>query len=152
MRYPARSPYSKDSSWQREGDLGWIGIDMIHAESDRAAVQPGFLARAENKRLRTRASVKRAGTILPEDFNPSGFTPPSQTSYIVGSGVFANPNAEEQMLVAEAGKTYVWALQFGKTPFKINYSQAEINTGRTNGTGAVEFVQYFEKVGLKRRT
>lgn len=119
-----------------DGDPGFVGIDMLH---DRSMLQPGYLARGENNRMRDGALMPRASVTYPVDFNPAF------VNKIIGSHVFSNPNGEEVMLVAEAGQTYVRALQFGRDPVKINLSG-----GNNTGTGFVHFVQAFEKVILLR--
>jgi hypothetical protein len=143
----ARHPYTSslgDTPWTPEGDAGWVGVDMLHGEDDAGAVQPMYLARHENKRLRTRSSIKRKGSIEPPDFNPDF------AGRFVGSGIFSNPNGEEVMLIAEAGKRYVWALQFGKDPLQINYGPGTPGNNGNGVAGTVQFVQYFDKVALKR--
>jgi hypothetical protein len=144
----ARHPYTSslgDTPWTPEGDAGWVGVDMLHGEDDAGAVQPMFLSRHENKRLRTRSSIKRKGSIEPPDFNPRF------ANRFVGSGIFSNPNGEEVMLVAEANQRYVWALQFGKDPIQINYSDDAVGNNGGGVAGSIQFVQYFEKVALKRQ-
>ena len=77
----------------RDGDPGWTGIDMTR---ERDALEPGMLALGQNTRLRTRRARQRSGTAMPGDFNPTnGFT-----NYLVGSGVFTDPNGDELLLVA----------------------------------------------------
>lgn len=110
---------------------------MLH---DRGSLPPGYLARAENKRLRDGVAKSRLGTALPADFNP-GFI-----GEIVGSAVYNNPNGSEVMLIAEANQTYVWALQHQRDPIKIN-----LETPQSIGGKTVEFVQAFDKVLLLRR-
>jgi hypothetical protein len=132
-----------DAQWQVDGDPSFKGIDMLH---DRGLVQPGYLARAENKRLRDGVAKSRLGTALPGDFNPTFEGP------IVGAQVYNNPNGSEVLLVANtfpiapAGGEYVWALQFGRDPVKILLEAGQTLTGYR-----VEFVQAFNKVLLLRR-
>jgi hypothetical protein len=132
----------KDTPWALDGDNGWKGIDMLHEPS---TVPPGYLSRSENKRLLDGRSRKRPGTTYPADYN-SIFE-----NYIIGSAIYSGPNNTETMLVATAGATYVWSLQFGKDPQKIMLNASEISMGRTTGFYGVEFVQAFEKVLLLRR-
>ncbi len=129
----------KDRAWVQDGDPAFRGIDMIH---DRSTLAPGYLAKAENKRLREGTAATRPGTGLPNDFNPVF------ANKILGSGIYSNPNGEEVMLVAELNVTYVWALQFNKDPVKINLVAGQ-NTG-TNPLGLVQFVQAFDKVLMLR--
>ena len=65
--------------------------------------------------------------------------------------MFTDPNGDELLLVAPAEARYAYALRFGKDPFVVTYSAAEIASGRTNGVGIVEFVQSFQNVNLLRR-
>lgn len=129
----------KDTAWVQDGDPFFKGIDMIH---DPSVLPPGYLAKAENKRLREGPAATRPGTALPGDFNPVF------TNTFIGSGIFNNPNGSQVMLVAELNQTYVWALEFNKDPVKINLHAGQ-NTGTTPG-GLVQFVQAFEKVLLLR--
>lgn len=129
----------KESQWVLDGDPGFRGIDMLH---DRSLIAPGYLARCENKRLRDGVAATRMGTTFPGDFNP-GFE-----NKIIGSGIYSNPNGDEVMLVATAGATYVWALQYGKDPIQIDIDSGDA-TGET-GDFFVHFVQAFDKVFLLR--
>jgi len=107
-----------------------------------------MLARAENKRLRIGSAATRLGNIQVPEFAP-GFT-----NKLIGSEIYSNPNGDEVMLVAEAktsdpshgNQAYVWALQYGKDPYKVYLA-----AGETLDVAAVEFVQAFEKVILLRR-
>ena len=135
-----------DSQSLGDGDSRFVGVDMTR---DRALLAPGFLARSENKRLRLGAASTRLGNVQPADFAP-GFG-----NTLIGSDIYSNPNGDEVMLVAEsgafdgvAGKAYVWALQFGKDPYKVHMA-----TGQSFGPAvlAVEFVQAFDKVIMLRR-
>jgi hypothetical protein len=127
-----------DSRLLEDGDAKFTGVDMTR---DRALLGPGILARSENKRLRLGAAATRLGNAQPADFAPIF------VNKFIGSGIYSNPNGDEVMLVVEAGATYVWALQYGKDPFKVNLGTGETLTGVT----AVEFVQAFDKVILLRR-
>lgn len=124
-----------DTPWQTDGDPGFVGIDMLH---DRSQLGPGYLARAENKRLRDSVAATRPGTTFTADFNPAF------ANKIIGSHIYSNPNGDQVMLVATANATSVWALQFGKDPVQINLS-----VGNT-GNGILNFVQAFDKVLLLR--
>jgi hypothetical protein len=127
------------------GDYAWLGIDMTR---DKPNLQPGMMSLGQNSRCRTGRVRQRNGTILPTDFNiDSGIR-----ISLVGSGVFRNPNGDEVLLVAPAGQQYTWAFQYGKDPVKINYSAALLaaEVGVTNGGGAVEFVQSFNKIQMLR--
>ena len=126
-----------DSQVLQEGDSKFIGVDMTR---DRPLLAPGMLARAENKRLRDGAAVTRLGNVLVPDFNP-GFV-----NRLIGSGIYSNPNGSEVMLVAELGTTYVWALQYGKDPIKVNLAAGQ----NLANLAKVEFVQAFDKVLLLR--
>jgi hypothetical protein len=127
-----------DSRVVEDGDNAFTGVDMTR---DRALLQPGTLARSENKRLRIGAAATRLGNVQPPDFDV-----PFVNTFI-GSGIYSNPNGDEVMLVAETGQTYVWALQYGKDAFKVN-----LHAGQTlAGFAAVEFVQAFDKVIMLRR-
>jgi hypothetical protein len=127
-----------DSRVVEDGDNAFTGVDMTR---DRALLQPGTLARSENKRLRIGAATTRLGNVQVPDFQA-----PFINTFI-GSGIYSNPNGDEVMLVAELGATYVWALQYGKDAFKVN-----LHAGQTlAGFAAVEFVQAFDKVLLLRR-
>jgi hypothetical protein len=125
-----------DSQVQLDGDPIFVGINMLH---DRGSLSAGYLARAENKRLRDGPAATRPGITAPPDFNPVF------EDLIVGAGIYNNPNGDEVMLVATEFADYVWALQFGHDPVKIY-----LDTGQTIGS-AVEFVQSFDKVLLLRR-
>jgi hypothetical protein len=124
-----------DTPWATDGDPGFVGVDMLH---DRGQLGPGYLARSENKRLRDGAAATRPGTTFAGDFNPVF------DNKIIGSHIYSNPNGDQVMLVATAGATYVYALQFGKDPVKINLA-----IGNT-GFGIVNFVQAFDKVLMMR--
>jgi hypothetical protein len=134
-RYSANG--NSDTPWQMDGDPAFRGVDMLH---DRGILEPGYLARSINKRLRDGAAKTRPGTTLPGDFNPLFEGP------IVGAQVYNNPNGSEVMLVATTGATYVWALQFGRDPIQI-----ALAGGETIGNYTVEFCQAFDKVLLLRR-
>ncbi len=127
------------------GDYRWVGIDSTR---DRPTIQPGLLSLGQNTRVRTGRVKQRRGTFLPSDFNPiAGFG-----NYLVGSGVFRDPNGNELLLVAPANTAYTWALQDGKDPFKINYDGAVTgDNGPGGGVNGVQFVQSFDKVNLLRR-
>ena len=124
--------------WRADGDTGWKGLDMVH---EPGSVQPGYLIKSENKRLRDSSASTRPGTTIPSDFNPAF------ENTIIGSGIFSNPNGSQVMLVATLDATYVWALEFGKDPVQIDLSVG--NTGTVPGS-IVQFVQGFEKVLLLR--
>jgi hypothetical protein len=127
-----------DTPVATEGDRGFTALRMT---GDRALLPQGMLARSENKRLRNGSATTRLGNVWSSDFNP-GFT-----GRILGSAIYSNPNGDEVMLVATAEADYVWALQFGKDPVKINLVAGQTLTGALG----VEFVQAFEKVLLLRR-
>src|SRR5262245_2958596 len=95
----------KDSQWKPDGDPMFLGINM---QLDRASLPPGYLARAENKRLRDGVAATRPGTTWAPDFNPLF------NNRLLGSHIYSNPNGDEVMLVAEASASFVWVLQFGK--------------------------------------
>jgi hypothetical protein len=127
-----------DSRVVEDGDNAFTGVDMTR---DRALLQPGTLARSENKRLRIGAAATRLGNVQAPDFQPAFI------NTFIGSGIYSNPNGDEVMLVAELGATYVWALQYGKDAYKVN-----LVAGQTLvGAAGVEFVQAFDKVLLLRR-
>jgi hypothetical protein len=127
-----------DSRLVEDGDNAFTGVDMTR---DRALLQPGTLARSENKRLRIGAAATRLGNVQPADFNVPF------VKKLIGSGIYSNPNGDEVMLVAELDATYVWALQYGKDAFKVNLAAGQTLAG----FGAVEFVQAFDKVLMLRR-
>jgi hypothetical protein len=134
------SAYGKlDSRLVEDGDNAFTGVDMTR---DRALLQPGTLARSENKRLRIGAAATRLGNVQAPDFDVPFI------NRFIGSGIYSNPNGAEVMLVAELGSTYVWALQYGKDAFKVNLAAGQTLSGVTG----VEFVQAFDKVLLLRRT
>jgi hypothetical protein len=135
-RWSAYGPL--DSRLMEDGDAKFMGVDMTR---DRALLAPGILARAENKRLRIGAAATRLGNVQPADF-AAAFV-----NTFIGSGIYSNPNGDEVMLIAEAGATYVWALQYGKDAFKVNLAAGET----LSGAAGVEFVQAFDKVLLLRR-
>src|SRR5215475_1640156 len=123
-----------------DGDRAWVGIDMTR---DKPSVQPGFLSLGQNTRLRTSKVRQRYGTTIPADFNRvDGFN-----NFLVGSGVFNNPNGQEVLMVAPSGTQYVWALQDGKDAVQVNYNGAIA----TNNGDYVEFCQAFDKILLLRR-
>jgi hypothetical protein len=126
-----------DSRLLEDGDDRFTGVDMTR---DRALLGPGTLARSENKRLRNGSAVTRLGNVQAPDFQAAF------VNNFIGSGIFSNPLGDEVMLVAESGATYVWALQYGKDPYKVN-----LVAGQNTGTGVVEFVQSFDQVLLLRR-
>ena len=140
MRY--QSFTRGDSVGFVDGDARWMGIDSTR---DRDKVASGRLYIGENTRLRTGTIKQRAGTQIPQDFNPtSGFG-----NTLVGSGVFRDPNGDEALLIAPASSTFVYALRFGKDPVQIDYGVTTPPTG-DNGTGQVEFVQCYDSVQLLR--
>lgn len=139
MRYDA---YGRgDTQDFTDGDTSFTGIDMTR---DRAVLKPGQLARGQNCRLRTGGVSQRKGTIRPIDFNPTF------SNFFAGSGVFRDPNGNEQLLIAPANAQNVIVLEYGKDPLTIPYSDDEIASNRTNGL-FVYFVQSFDKVQLLRR-
>lgn len=117
--------------------LAFKGIDMVR---DRDKLPPGIVHLAVNKRMRTGSCVKRPGNLQPADFNASF------GAKIIGSGIFSDPNGEEWMLVACDGQTWVWKLQAGKDPVKVNLKAGETLAGFFN----VRFSQAFDKVLLFR--
>jgi len=129
----------RDRPWQQDGDAGWKGLDLIH---DPGTVEPGYLIKSYNKRLREGPASTRPGTTEPADF-----AAPFE-NIIIGSGIYSNPNGSEVMLVATLDADYVWVLQFGKDPIQIDLSGGEL-TG-TSPFGIVQFVQAFDKVLLLR--
>jgi hypothetical protein len=129
------------------GDNAWQGINST---LDKPNLPPGFLSLGQNTRVRTGRVRQRKGTFMPGDFNPTaGFG-----NYLVGSGVFRDPNGNELLVVAPANATYTWNLMHGRDAFKTNYSAAAIAAGN-NGAGVlgsgVQFVQAFDKLLLLRR-
>lgn len=132
-----------DSQGFTDGDGQWVGIDSTR---NRDKVAPGMLYIGENTRLRTGTVKQRAGTQIPQDFNPVG----GFASRIIGSGQFRDPNGAEMLLVAPAGVTYAIALAFGGDPLKIDYSATTNAPAGDNGTGIVEFVQTFDSVHMFR--
>lgn len=127
------------------GDSGFVGIDMTR---DKPNVQTGFISLGQNTRLRTGRGKQRKGTFMAGDFNP----PAGFGNYLVGSGVFRDPNGDEWLVVAPAGATYTWALRHGRDPLKIDYDAAVTGTnGLGGGVNGVEFVQAFDKLLLLRR-
>jgi hypothetical protein len=138
------SSYGKlDSRVAVDGDAMFLGIDMrdqaFGTGRDRSMLQPGMLARAENKRLKFGSIDRRLGTSFPGDFNPTF------TNTLSGSTIYNNPNGDEVMLVAQVNANFVWQLQFGKDPIQV-----PIAAGATTGTGLVNFVQAFDKVVMCR--
>ena len=133
-----------DSQDTTGGDDRWIGINNT---LDKPSLQPGYLSRGENTRLRNGRVRQRKGTFMPGDFNPTaGFG-----NTLIGSGVYRNPNGDEVLLVAPLGTGYTWHVAYGKDPVKISYSSTtNAATTQNNGTGSVEFVQAFDKVLLLR--
>lgn len=138
-----------DSRLAEDGDNAFTGVDMTR---DRPLLQPGTLARSENKRLRIGAAATRLGNVQPPDFDV-----PFINTFI-GSGIYSNPNGDEVMLVAEKDasrdfggavgiRAYVWALQYGKDPYRVALAAGQTLTG----FAALEFVQAFDKVILLRR-
>ncbi len=125
----------RDTRWMQDGDSGFRGIDMLH---DRGSLPAGYLARAENKRLRDGVASTRAGIVTPSEFNP-GFE-----DVIIGSGMYNNPNGDRVMLVAPRSTNHVWVLQDGKDPIQIPLDSTD------TGTFMVNFVQAFDKVLLLR--
>lgn len=133
-----------DTPLEMDGDpqpgasgLAFRGMDMVR---DRDKLPPGMVHYAANKRMRTGSCLKRPGNIQPSDFNPIF------GARIIGSGVYSDPNGDEKMLVACAGQTWVWALQTGKDPVKINLAAGNTLAGYFN----VRFSQAFDKVLLFR--
>jgi len=127
----------RDTRVTRDGDTQFIGVDMTR---DPDQLGPGMMSRSENKRCRNRKCQTRPGTALPGDFNPVF------GNYLNGSGVYNNPNADEVLLVSPLNTSFIWVLEYGKDPYKVN-----LDAGRTTGTGGVEFVQSFDKVYMLRR-
>jgi hypothetical protein len=137
---PSRwSAYGRlDSQIVPDRDGRFIGLDMTR---DRALLPSGVLALSENKRLRNGSADTRKGSIQPEDFNVAF------ENNIIGSGVYSNPNANEVILVATLGATYVWMLQYGQPAVQIPLASGENLTGLSS----VRFCQAFDKVLLFRR-
>jgi hypothetical protein len=133
-RWSAYGPL--DTRLLEDGDAKFVGIDMTR---DRPLLQPGMVARAENKRLRIGAAATRLGNVQPADFAPAF------VANFIGSGIFSDANGNEQMLVAESGQTYVWSLRYGAAPFKVN-----LVAGQNLGTISAQFVQSFDQVMLLR--
>jgi hypothetical protein len=134
-----------DTTDQTSGDDRFVGIDSTH---DMPAVAPGMLSIGENTRVRTGKCKQRSGTVMPGDFNPiAGFG-----NYLVGSGVFRDPNGKEILMVAPANAGYTWALSDGYDPVQILYDiTATANNGPGGGINGVQFVQAFDKLLLLRR-
>ena len=121
MRFEAYG--QNDSPDTTGGDSGWVGINST---IDKPSLQPGFLSRGENTRLRTGRAQKRKGTFMPGDFNPTaGFG-----NTLIGSGVYRNPNGDEVLLLAPLSTGYTWHVEHGKDPVKILYS-ASTNAATT---------------------
>ena len=127
-----------DSRLLFDGDRKFVGLDMTR---DRALLAPGMLAVSENKRLRNGTADTRKGNTVAADFMPDF------ENIIIGSGIYGNPNGDEVMLVATLGANYVWALQYGKDPLKIQLAAGEDLAGLIS----VRFCQAFDKVLLFRR-
>jgi hypothetical protein len=139
----------RDTPDATSGDNGWQGINST---LDRPNVPSGFLFKGENTRVRTGRVKQRKGTYMPGDFNP----PVGFGNYLVGSGVFRDPNGDELLVVAPANTTYTWNVRHGRDPFKIDYhSGGGTDPSGTNGAGGgvngVQFVQAFDKLLLLRR-
>jgi hypothetical protein len=133
---PRWSGYGKlDTQVERDGDTGFDGVNML---LDRDKLPPGTLALSENKRLRKGIAEKRPGSTFAGDFNPTF------ENVILASHIYKNPNGEEVMLVATSGASYIWVLQYGKDPYKVNLDSGTV------GTGLVFFCQAFDKVYLFR--
>jgi hypothetical protein len=127
-----------DTQEAHDGDWYFTGMDMVR---ERGLLQPGILARSENKRLRNGTADTRLGTVLPADFVSVAGTE------LLGSAVYNNPNGDEVILVAEKNASYVTVLAYGKDPVQINMSGGNSFTT----TDGVEFVQCFDKVVALRR-
>ena len=129
------------------GDDRWIGIDMTR---DRDKAGPGMLRLGENTRLRNGTVRQRYGTQIPQDFNPSG----GFSNFLVGSGIFRNPNGDEVLLVAPANATYTLVLQFSKDIYQVDYATAvtvpPTAPSGNNGSVLVEFCQSFDSVHMFR--
>jgi hypothetical protein len=130
----------RDTTDTADRDNFWQGIDMTR---DKPLVKPGLLSLGENTRLQDGKARQRAGTIIAADYQPPG----GFANFLVGSGVYRNPNSIEILLVAEANQSYVWAFSDGKDPFKVPLDVTV--TGDTGGT-LVNFVQGFDKVVMMR--
>ena len=133
----------QDTVGELNGDSRWLGIDSTR---DRDKLQPGMLYGGQNTRLRTGTVRQRKGTVMPADFNPPG----GFSNFLVGSGMFRNPNGNELLLVAPANATKVYAVAFQKDPVVIDYSTTTNAPTGNNGAGLVEFVQSFDSVMLFR--
>src|SRR5438477_6143220 len=145
MRYATAYPGYQQVE-QTDGDTRWQAIDQTR---DRSMLAQGTLAVGQNTRLRTGRIAPRKGTIMPTDFNPPF------AHRIVGSGTYHGPNGDDIMLIATAdpgdsSAIFVYAVQYGKDTYVVDYSTEEIADTYTNGTGRVEFVQAFDKVLLIR--
>ena len=147
MRFESYS--QRDTPDATSGDNAFQFIDMTR---DKPNVQAGGISLGQNTRLRTGRIKQRKGTFMPGDFNP----PVGFGNYLVGSGVFRDPNGDELLVVAPANVAYTWNLRHGRDPFKILYANGSPGdpTG-TNGAGGgvngVQFVQAFDKLILLRR-
>jgi len=127
------------------GDSAFQFIDMTR---DKPNVAAGGISLGQNTRLRTGRVKQRKGTFMAGDFNP----PTGFGNYLVGSGVFRDPDGAEWLVVAPAGAEYTWALRHGRDPLQINYDAAVTgNNGLGGGVNGVEFVQAFDKLLLLRR-
>jgi hypothetical protein len=128
-----------DTPIAEDGDQRFLGIDM---RRDRGILQPGMVARSENKRMWTGRMETRTGMSMAIDFNPAF------EGLIIGTGVFQNTiSGGEILLIATQGATYVWACQDGKDPVKIDIDD---DSQPTTGFGPCEFVQCFTSIRLLR--
>jgi len=135
---PSVSRYSvtpqQDSPPQAEGDATWIGMNM---KQDRSTLPQGFCALSVNKRLASGRAEDRLGTLTPVWANIQPF------NAILGSGLYANPNGDEVILIADTNS--VWAIRSGSYPTPVKIPANSVLSVSKNAT-RIEFSQTFNTV------
>lgn len=123
---------SADSAPFADGDVSFAGV-VDRGEPER--VPPGFVSAAVNFTFADGTARTRKGSLLPSAFRAAALVAP-----LYGVGIFSDPNGEEWMLVAEAGR--VVQMRDGYTPRVVAIP--------ANLTGRVAIVQGFDEVLLFR--
>lgn len=119
-----------------EGDDSFAGINE---KLSRDKLQPGFIHRGRNTRMRHGDVRPRPGTVMPAFANAIVF------DEILGAGFYSNPNGPEAILIATPNMVYAIADGTYPMPIAIPPKVVPLDT-------PCEFVQAFDKVLMFRGT